>query len=162
VNPVPQRVRLPTGPIAAAAAAIGRVDITVLLCLDGTLDVRWHTPGADLVGALACGLFVSGLDTAGPVVHAATGRRFEQARSAFSPPDTMSFDGGCVLRLRTADFDVDGTPGYRLDIRAVSADGVAAQPAPSESQWCDRFGGALAAIGGIVLGRVPTAHVTVH
>lgn len=154
---VPYRIRLPAGPVAAATTGIGRVQVTVLLGLHGTIEVRRHDPDADLLAALAGGLFVSGLDSAYPVVHATAGHRFDQLCSAFLPPDTMVFEGDCLLQLRTAGIDADGTPGYRLEIRAGwSGPNTSPQPT-SAAEWSDRFGAALAAIGVIVLARAIAA-----
>jgi hypothetical protein len=153
VPPTPHRVRLPASPLAGATTGVGRVRVTVLLTFDGTLDVHCRAADVDLLAALADGLFVSGLDSPSPVVHAAAGHRFTQLRTTFQPPGTMAFEGDSSLRLRGAEVEADGTPGYRLEVRAEWAGSTASAPPCSAAEWSDHFGSSLAAIGVIVLGR---------
>ncbi len=147
-------------PVAAAAAEIGKVAVSVRLSFEGDLYACSRPPGplerveAEALDLLSKGLFVSGIDTPVATVTGAAGHRFVQKRAVFQPPDCRVYHGTCGVGANRNGLTLTGMLGYRLEVRAAwnSRAGDCGQPATA-AEWCELFGAQLASIGGVVLRR---------
>jgi len=152
----------PKGPVAGAVTGVGKVAVSVRLGFDGELDIVRH-PGstkkqasAETLAILLDGLLISRLDSVSPSILTPPSRRFVQTSQGFLLPDTMVYQGECLVEIRSETLDAEGILSYRLDIVAQwnrRASGLI--PPDSAAGWSEFFGASLASIGGLMLGELP-------
>lgn len=147
--------------MAGAKTGLGKVTVSVQLSFDGELAAIWHggRDRPDPLESLLKGLFVSGLDTASPVVRAGTGTRFRQTGLDFRPPDTKVSFGQCEVDSSAHGLELKGVLGYRLDVTVTWNGRVQRENPVSADQWAAFFGDPLASLGGLVMGRFPVAEL---
>jgi hypothetical protein len=152
----------PKGPVAGAVTGVGKVAISVRLGFDGELDVVRHRDStrkqasAETLSILLDGLLISRLDSVSPSILTPPSRRFVQTSQGFLRPETMVYQGECLVEIRGETLDAEGILSYRLDVVARwNGRAAGLLPPESEAGWSEFFGAALASIGGLMLGELP-------
>ena len=162
------RYALPSIPLAEATFDTGAATVHLKLSLTGGVtvtfekspagvstsvnDQTWRLAATHSLHGLTEGIQIQGIGGGTPSISATLGTEFEQTEVRFTPPDTMSFLGRCLVDYQVhtdvGPATMQGSTGYQLDVTVEPHPAPEPVPEPvTEDDWVQHYAPALVAVG---------------